>query len=363
MAWPTQGLPYTTPSPRYQQPGARTMRLQILYLAILAAIDSRTTAFETDTLSSTISQCSTQYASSDGVSTDAINGNLILSYSYVPWLSTEAYTTTAYSNFAKTEVLTPRAITTTVEATLTTTSYETIRDTSTLTVYINTIYDSYTATQTESVTSTTTLTISAPATITIPTALGFIAVASANPGAALATPKSEIDTQWDVEDVWWTEFDQQIYYYDKAAADVSSVADGPLPTAIPVAVEETPVLLADLNIIIDREATDRQLARRLRLPYRPQSSDSAQKIICTYTVVNNYFMTTTTIKRPSAPTPTFTRTTIVATVTSTSTVRAKPTNGWNGTLVTEYVDGAFWSATTFSTTYTTTEIETVSSYI
>jgi hypothetical protein len=102
------------------------------------------------------------------------------------------------------------------------------------------------------------------------------------------------------------------------------------------------------------------LSRRdIRLPYRPQQSDPSQKVLCTYTVVNNYFVSTATIKRSSAPTPTYTRTSYVETISSTSTVRMKPTNPVESTISTTYADYGYWTAITVDMTMTTTDVETV----
>lgn len=321
------------------------MTTSALLLALSATLWSHTSAFETDTLTSLTSHCTTQYLSSG--SSEYNSTYSTIAPVYPPWVSTESYTTTAYSNYMKTEVLTPRASTTTLTSTSTSTAYETIRDTSTISIFTTTEYNTYTITQTEAVTSTTTVTVSTPDAVTISTPAGYIAVASANVGAVLKEPEPDVNAHWDVEDVWWTEYDQPIYLYDSMARPIATSTVSPLMISEPV-----PTLLGrDVDVAFNR---------RLRIPYRPQVTDEAQKVICTYTVQSNYFVTTTTIKRSSATTPTYTRTVYATTTTSTSTVRAKPTNGWNGTVSTEYPNWAYWNTTTSYTTLTTTDVVTVS---
>ena len=104
-----------------------------------------------------------------------------------PWLdywSTGSYTTSAWSYFSKTELLTLKPSTSTLSATLASTSYLYLADNWTTTVYISTYYDTYQSTQTETVPSTTTITVSELETLTVLAPSGFTALAFASPSAA-----------------------------------------------------------------------------------------------------------------------------------------------------------------------------------
>ncbi|KAL6710332.1 hypothetical protein ACN47E_009278 [Coniothyrium glycines] len=332
-----------------------------LFAVVIFGATSIASAYETNSLTFTSSQCTTSYSASypNGSNKPFFNTTL----KYYNWPTTEAYTTSAYSRFAKTIVLTPRASTVIVTETSTSISYWTLRDDTTVTVYPSTSYDTFTSTTYKTVTSTTTSTVSTPATSTVPADPGFIPVASANPDASLRDVQTEIDKKWDVEDQWWTPDETQIYYLDRNGAEsLASTAELEAPSILPLAMEPVaaPFPTATEESRFSRPINHR-LARRDRYPFAPVGNPD-YKVICTYTVQENWFGTTATIIRSSASTPTFTRTTYVDTITTTSTVRAKPTTSWSS-IPTTTVDWAFWTSNTTFTTLTTTVFETATTTV
>jgi hypothetical protein len=289
-----------------------------LSLAVFAVLLGPTFAAWSNTDVESITACTTQYGPASNTT----------QYWYT-WVSTDTYTTSTYVNLYKTEVLTPKPSTTTVSATSTSTYYYYPGDNMTTTVYTWTYFDSTTVTQTETIPSTTTVTVSSVETLTVPTLTGFVPVASASPLAAQKTNSWDSAGDWDVEDVYWTSnppYDYRISYATPLVAPPDVFLPAPVYTDI---------------------------------LWRRQNAQSSQplKVDCTLTIQSNGFYGTSSI-RQSGPRATFTRTKIVATATTTSTVRTRKTTPRATEVYT--VSGTFYSVNTSYTTVTTTSVETVS---
>jgi hypothetical protein len=203
----------------------------------------------------------------------------------------------------------------------------------TTTIFTSTYFDTTTVVQFETVPTTTTITVSEAETLTVPTLTGFTPVASIFPGAALKPNDWQTSDQWDVEDVYWTSEPP----YDSRGG------------------------LSSTGLIIDRLMPLHDAALATDILYRRNGQPSQpSRVACTLTIQSNYFMSTVSIKQ-TIPTSTYTRTTYVATETSTSTVRTKPTGPVASTVETVQYD--YYSTSTTYTTQTITDIETVSSLI
>ncbi|KAJ4313831.1 hypothetical protein N0V94_006746 [Neodidymelliopsis sp. IMI 364377] len=291
-------------------------------LAVLVTLLAPIVASWRTTDVETITQCTTQYGPAGNVSESSST-----------WISTDTYTTTTYANFYKTEVLTPKPLTTTLSVTSTFTTYETQGGNLTTTIFTSTYFDTTTVVQFETVPTTTTITVSEAETLTVPTLTGFTPVASVFPGAALKTSDWQASDQWDVEDVYWTSepsYDNRggLYSTGLIFDRLMPLYAAPLPTDI--------------------------LHRRDEQPSQPS------RVACTLTIQSNYFMSTVSIKQ-TIPTSTYTRTTYVATETSTSTVQTKPTGPVASTVETVQYD--YYSTSTSYTTQTTTTIETATTTV
>ncbi|KAF3004190.1 hypothetical protein E8E13_006378 [Curvularia kusanoi] len=255
-----------------------------------------------------ITACTTQYGSTEN------NTNY-----WTTWVPTDTYTTTTWANLWKTEVVTPKPLTTTLSTTSTSTWYSYVGDNMTTTIYTSTYYDVSTVTQTKTVPSATTTTLTQVETLTVPTLTGFVPIASASPYASKKPNGWEDPADWDVEDVYWSIF----------PAYSTLEWFGPFDYTMP-----TPTLL-----------------------WRRQETQSAQpsKVACTVTVRSHNFVTTATVKQ-SGPRATFTRTEVVATTIFTSTVRTKPTTTPPSTLQTQEL--MLWKTNTSYITTTVTAVET-----
>lgn len=285
-----------------------------LLVAVLTTLFAPTYAGWSNTEIESFTACTTQYGPASN-NTQQWN----------PWISTDTYTTTTWARFFKTEILTPKPSTTTLSATSTSTYYHYPGDNMTTTVYTNTYFETVTSTQTETIPSSTTLTVSQVETITVPTLEGFVAVASATPEAAKRPNDWDNSNDWDVEDVYWTSEPSNDYPYTFETLDRFM----PLYRALPT------------NMV------------------RRQDAQSSQplRVACTLTVQSNGFWNVVSIKQ-SGLRATYTRTKIVATVTSTSTVRLKVTAPPASTVFTLSDD--YYFINTSYTTETTTAVETVS---
>jgi hypothetical protein len=190
----------------------------------------------------------------------------------LPWgPSTYYFTSTSYAYSSRTEILTPKPSTTSVAATSTYTQYETAPNNLTRTIYTDTYsYTNY-LTTTETVSSTATVTKSLLHTTTIPTQTGFIPVAAAYPEATQSANAEEDQDQWSVEDAYWQ--DNWSWQQEPEAPE------------------------------LDRPG-------------------SPTKIDCLVTLINIYDSGTTSSKMYVSP-PTYTRTSYVATETTTITVTTK----------------------------------------
>jgi hypothetical protein len=223
----------------------------------------------------------------------------------LPWgPATDYFTSTSYAYRSKTEVLTPKAITRSVPATTTYTQYETAPNNLTRTIWTDTyIWTNY-LTTTKTVSSTATITTSVIQTATIPTPAGFTPVAAVSSGASQQVDDSEDRDEWSVEDEYWQD-------------------------------DSSPQLESD----------------------EPESSESnlASKVECLITIINVYNSDVTSSKL-YVPPSTYTRTTYVATETTTITVTTKvnPTE----TPVTYSMASGLETRTWF--TETRTNVETVS---
>ena len=311
-----------------------------LFFIAFAALLAPAFASWSNTETESITACTTQYGPASNTTQD-----------WGFWVTTDTYTTSAWVNLYKTEVLTPKPSTTTVSATSTSTYYYYPGDNMTTTVYTWTYSDTATVTQTETVASTTTVTVSSVETFTVPTLTGFVPVASASPLAAQKTNTWDDAGDWDVEDVYWTtETSPYIGYPIYATPLVADLANGPLP--IDVLGGPPPPLPTDVLRAPVPEATG--------LLWRRQDAQSSQplKVDCTLTIKSNAFVYGTSSIRQPGPRATYTRTSIVAFTTVTSTVRTKQT----APLPTEVftISDTFYSYDTSSTTVTTTSVETVS---
>lgn len=266
-------------------------------VAIFAALFAPTFASWSNTETQTITACATQY----GPTRNATE-------SWLDYVSTNTYTTSAWAYFSKTEVLTLRPSTTTISATSTSTSYLYAPNSWTTTVYTETSYTTFEATQTETVPITTTLTVSQVETLTVSAFEGFIPVGSASPDAAKKTNTWELPDDWDVQDVYWT--------------------TEPSGTGIYTGY----------------------------LSRRDQQTGQPSEIDCTETIQSNGFYSTSYITI-AGPRATFTRTQVVATETTTFTVHLKPT----ATVSVSTVEDLYWVTNTSYTTETVTRVQTVSS--
>lgn len=287
-----------------------------LFLAIFTALFALTSASWPNTDVETHTACTTQYGPAKNNSE--------------PWLdyvSTNTYTTSAWSYFGKTELLTLKPSTTTLSATSTSTSYFYPADNWTTTVYTSTYYDTYQSTQTETVSFTTTSTISQVETLTVPALNGFTALASASPSAAKKTNSWEISIPdgWEVHDVYWT-----------------TESSSGLPVITASAFEYYGPLPQDYPGYISR---------------RDEPSGQPAKIDCTETVQSNNFYTTSYITL-SGPRATFTRSEVVATQTSTFTVHTKPTAPPPTSVYT--IEDTLYTGNTTYVTETVTTTQTVS---
>ena len=314
--------------------------IMTLFFIAFAALLAPAFASWSNTETESITACTTQYGPASNTTQD-----------WGFWVTTDTYTTSAWVNLYKTEVLTPKPSTTTVSATSTSTYYYYPGDNMTTTVYTWTYSDTATVTQTETVASTTTVTVSSVETFTVPTLTGFVPVASASPLAARKTNTWDDAGDWDVEDVYWTtETSPYIGYPIYATPLVAGLANGPLP--IDVLGAPPPPLPTDVLRAPIPEATG--------LLWRRQDAQSSQplKVDCTLTIKSNAFVYGTSSIRQPGPRATYTRTSIVAFTTVTSTVRTKQT----APLPTEVftISDTFYSYDTSSTTVTTTSVETVS---
>lgn len=275
-----------------------------LCLVVLTALFAPTFASWSNTEVETITACTTQYGPAKNTTDYGLE-----------YVSTDTYTTSAWTYFSKTEVLTLRPSTTTLSATSTSTSYLYPADNWTTTVYTSTYYDSYVATQTEAVPFTTTVIVSQVETLTVPTLEGFIPVGSASPGAAKKTNSWDIPDGWDVQDVYWT-----------TEPSTTNIATGyPIYTDL--------------------------------LWRRDEQSSQPLKVDCTVTIQSNSFYTTSYIK-VSGPRATLTRTEIVATETSTFTVRTKPTAPPPTSVYT--IEDTYWTTNISYATETVATVQTVS---
>lgn len=213
------------------------------------------------------------------------------------WLSTDTYTTTEWPYFTKTELYTPRASTTTVSATSTVLEYLT-RDNWTTIITTATSTTSTTLTTIEIVNATTTKTV-------LETAYVTIFPADYVPPSPSVRVKNKND--WDVADIYWT-----------------AEPSGTEGRDVPVEPAGAPV-----------------------------------KVDCTLITQSNNFWTTVTIKQPG-PTLTYTRTTVLATETSTSTVRTRHSGRRPASVETWEWSYCKW-ITTYET-FTTTSTATVRSF-
>lgn len=222
------------------------------------------------------------------------------------WLTTETQTATESFWFAKTELYTPKASTTTQPAIATS--------------YDSSLIDEWTSIiTTATVTSSITLTAVVTATVTANTT-AFVAAQFSDsnktddcfPSAISTHVKDKND--WEVADVYWT-------------ADSESKSSG---------------------------------ARNRTSPTKP--GDIPVKVDCTLTTLSNNFWTTVTIKQ-SGPTPTYTHTTLVVTETSTliaRTSRDKYESTPASTEIWEWNDVTWFTAYQTSTTTTTVTVRTPS---
>lgn len=286
-----------------------------LFMAIFTLLFAVTTATWSNTDVETHTACTTQYGPVKNTT------ELWLDY----W-STDSYTTSAWSYFSKTELLTLKPSTTTLSATSTSTSYLYPADNWTTTVYTSTYYDTYQSTQTKTVSSTTTITVSQVETLTVPALDGFVAVASAYPSAAKKTNSWEysVPDGWEVHDVFWT-------------TEIQG-----LPT----------ITASTIEPIVDYFGYSGYISRRSE-----PSAGQPLRVDCTETVQSNNFYTTSYITL-SGPRATFTRTEVVATETSTFTVHTKPTAPPPTSVYT--IEDTLWATNTSYVTETVTTTQTVS---
>jgi hypothetical protein len=190
--------------------------------------------------------------------------------SSLPWVSTDWFTSTSYAYRSKTELLTPKPSTTSVSATSTYTEYETAPNNLTKTVYTDTYTWTDYRTQSDTISVTSTITESVLQTVTVPTQAGFTPVAANYPEATQHVDEYADQDKWTVEDSYWQDEGEQ---------------------------QPVPLLYA-------------------------RDSGPASKVECLVTLINYYFMGTTSTRSYVTP-PTYTRTSYVATVTTTTTVRTK----------------------------------------
>lgn len=216
------------------------------------------------------------------------------------WLTTETQTTTESFWVTKTEVYTPKASITTLSAVATS--------------YDQSLIDEWTSvTTTATITSTVTLVTVTTATIAITTTTTVAAeyldsnrTKYCSPSATSTHVKDKND--WEVADVYWTTASET---EDSVTHNVSS------PT---------------------------------------QSGLVPMKVACTLTTHSNNFWTTVTVKQPG-PTPTYTRTTLVTTQTSTLISRTERLKYDTPPSSTETWQ---WNAVTWATIYQTSTTTTTS---
>lgn len=223
-----------------------------------------------------------------------------------PWGPTTNYfTSTSYAYRSKTELLTPKPSTTSVSATTTYTEYETAPNNLTKTIWTDTYTWTNYLTTTETVSSTVTVTTSVLQTDTIPTQAGFTPVAAVYPEATQHVDEWADQDKWSVEDAYWQ----------------------------------------------DESGSQQE-------PDIPDSSQigEASKVECLITLINIFDSGTTSSRLYVSP-PTYTRTTYVATETTTTTVRTKisPTESAYTLSLASGLESRSWY------TETRTNFETVSS--
>lgn len=189
-----------------------------------------------------------------------------------PWgPTTNFFTSTSYAYRMKTELLTPKPFTTSVSATSTYTEFVTAPNNLTKTVYTDTYTWTNYLTTTETISSTATITKSVFETSTVPTQAGFTPVAADYPEATQHVDDWADRDNWSVEDAYWQD--------ESGSQQEPDLPDAPQPGV-------------------------------------------ASKVECLVTLINIYDSGTTSSKLYVSP-PTYTRTTYVATETTSTTVTTK----------------------------------------
>ncbi|KAF2997840.1 hypothetical protein E8E13_001698 [Curvularia kusanoi] len=267
--------------------------------------------------SSSVSRCSTTYGSAPP-----------------PWgPSTDFFTSTSYAYRVKTQILTPKAITTSVSTTSTYTEYETAPNNLTKTIYTDTYTWTNYLTTTETAYTTSTITTSVLSSTTVPTPDGFTPVAAYYPQAT-----QHVD-DWADRDNWAVEDE---YFQD----------EGDDPWIIPLALDAAQPVLLDAAAATGISSSS--AAQNTTTSSGPQPS----KVDCLVTVVNVYEAGTSTTKS-YVPPPTYTRTAYVSTETITSTITTKisPTETpYTYSMASGLEISSWYTETTTSTeTVTTTE--------